>query len=162
MIVSWLKQSPAVIEKANEDMLPELARIHAQSFSIGWGTSELRALYAQKNTFFFVARSADTARSPEPLGFLIVRSAAGEAEVLTIGVSPNARGNGIGRKLMEAGMFHLYSERNSELFLEVDEANKPAVALYKNLGFVKVGERKGYYSSSQGFGTALVMRCNLN
>ena len=45
------------------------------------------------------------------------------------------------------------------MFLEVDKDNAPALALYGRLGFVKVGERPGYYRRSDGMrAPALIMR----
>jgi ribosomal-protein-alanine N-acetyltransferase len=48
------------------------------------------------------------------------------------------------------------------LFLEVDGDNLAALKLYHRFGFVKVGERAGYYRRADGKpATALVMRRNL-
>jgi ribosomal-protein-alanine N-acetyltransferase len=45
------------------------------------------------------------------------------------------------------------------MFLEVDGGNKPALGLYRKLGFETVGERKAYYVSDTGTkSSALVMR----
>jgi ribosomal-protein-alanine N-acetyltransferase len=45
------------------------------------------------------------------------------------------------------------------MFLEVAEDNAPALTLYERFGFVKVGERAGYYRRADGTrATALVMR----
>jgi ribosomal-protein-alanine N-acetyltransferase len=45
------------------------------------------------------------------------------------------------------------------MFLEVVKDNVPALALYERFGFVKVGERAGYYRRPDGTrATAVVMR----
>jgi [ribosomal protein S18]-alanine N-acetyltransferase len=45
------------------------------------------------------------------------------------------------------------------MFLEVDQDNAQALALYDRLGFVRVGERTGYYRRRDGQpATAVVMR----
>ncbi|MDN3721529.1 GNAT family N-acetyltransferase [Roseibium salinum] len=116
---------------------------------------------AQDGVTFLVARRASPYGTRTPLGFLILRTAADEAEVITIAVHPRQRGRGIGKKLMETGFFRLYAERCHHLFLEVDAANQSALLLYRSLGFKEVGRRKGYYGSSDADGTALVMRIDL-
>ena len=54
------------------------------------------------------------------------------------------------------------SRARAPCFLEVDADNVPAIKLYHRFGFVKVGERAGYYRRPDGKpATALVMRRNL-
>ena len=49
-----------------------------------------------------------------------------------------------------------------QMFLEVDGANLPAIALYRRFGFAHVGERKGYYRRPDGApAAALIMRAPL-
>jgi ribosomal-protein-alanine N-acetyltransferase len=63
---------------------------------------------------------------------------------------------------MEVGARRVYRDRLEALFLEVDESNKAAVALYESLGFKTVGRRPRYYGGDNGgTGTALVMRLGL-
>jgi len=50
----------------------------------------------------------------------------------------------------------------NQIFLEVDEGNAPALALYRSFGFHQVGTRKGYYPKKDGTrATALVMKAEL-
>lgn len=58
-----------------------------------------------------------------------------------IGVVPQYRGKGVSRHILHAGMKHLRSVGLSEIGLEVDENNDPAVGLYSATGFKKLGER---------------------
>lgn len=157
----WFWSQPPVIEEALDADLPELAGIHAASFSHQWSVADLARMKAQDGTIVLVARRASPYSSNTAIGFLILRIAADEAEVITIAVHPRQRGRGIGKKLMEAGLFRLYSERCKSLFLEVDASNATAVLLYKSLGFKEVGQRKGYYRDGNGDGTALVMRVDV-
>lgn len=157
----WFWHQPPVVEEALDEDLPKLAEIHAVCFSHAWAADELARMKAQDGTVFLVARRSSPYGTRAPLGFLIVRTAADEAEVITVAVHPRQRGRGIGKRLMEAGLFRLYGDRCKSLFLEVDSANEPALLLYRSLGFRQVGQRKGYYSDSGGDGTALVMRVDL-
>ncbi|HIM62191.1 MAG TPA: GNAT family N-acetyltransferase [Dehalococcoidia bacterium] len=58
-----------------------------------------------------------------------------------IGVVPEYRGKGVSRHILHAGMKYLRSTGLSEIGLEVDGNNGPAVGLYKSTGFKTIGER---------------------
>ena len=158
------KSVVVVIEEAKNQDIPSLADIHDRSFPKGWNESEFVSLLNTPGTSCLVAR-----RKGKPdlssLAFVIVRQTSSEAEIITIATEPNNRSNGIARLLMENLMRKLQADRARSLFLEVEENNIYAVNLYKSLGFKKVGERKGYYTSTkipQGKpSTALVMQCEL-
>ncbi|MET0429646.1 MAG: ribosomal-protein-alanine acetyltransferase, partial [Microvirga sp.] len=48
------------------------------------------------------------------------------------------------------------------VFLEVEEGNAPALALYRRLGFREVGRREGYYARPDGTrAAALTMSLDL-
>ncbi|WP_068311105.1 ribosomal protein S18-alanine N-acetyltransferase [Polycladidibacter hongkongensis] len=156
-----LFSKPPVIRSVSEEDIPAMAKAHAACFSHNWNSAELRGILPQKGTFALAAWQPQVLMPPELVGFVIIRNIVGEAEVLTVAVLPSKQGRGIGRQLMDAAIFQLQADRAETLFLEVDDANTPAVALYKKLGFKQIGERKGYYAASEGAGTALVMRCDL-
>ena len=92
-------------------------------------------------------------------GFVLARLAADEAEILTIAVEAATRGRGVGRALLSESLRQAANAGAKTMFLEVDRSNTPALALYKHLGFVAVGERAGYYRRKDGAReTAIVMR----
>ena len=92
-------------------------------------------------------------------GFILSRLAADEAEILTIAVEAASQGKGVGRALLSENLRQASNAGARTIFLEVDKDNAPALALYGRLGFVKVGERAGYYRRSDGMGApALIMR----
>ena len=157
----WFWTAQPVVEDASADDFEALATIHAQSFGQAWSADELAALAAQDGAMLLLARRGNLYGTRRPLGFVLVRRAADEAEVLTIVVAPRARRRGVGAQLLRAAMSRLYGERIAALFLEVDASNMPALRLYESLGFRRVGERRSYYSRSPADGTALVMRVDL-
>lgn len=162
MIGYWFAPMAAVIEEASDEDVAMLSDIHGRSFARVWSEDEISALASGDGVFVLVAKRANPFGARRPIGFAILRVAADEAEVLTIAVDPRYRGKGHGRRLMEEATRRLYADRVAALFLEVDTANRPAVALYEALGFKAVGERKGYYAAAKdGEGAALVMRCDL-
>jgi len=159
---SWFAAPKPVCEPGRIADADDLAAIHAHAFRHGWPTTEMEALLADPTVTVIVAREGRSAFTRRPVGFVMVRAAADEAEVLTVAVHPSRRSRGIGRLLLEETIRRLYFMRVGSLFLEVDEGNMPALALYRRLGFKEVGQRRNYYAQSGGAtANALVMRADL-
>ena len=70
---------------------------------------------------------------------------------LTIAIVPSRRGKGLGEQLLTALLDQARVEGRSEISLSVEPDN-PAIRLYEQHGFTRVGERTG----------ALVMRATLS
>lgn len=135
---------------------PAMASAHAQAFDTPWDEMDFEDLLDGPGIFGFVVRDDD------PAGVLICRTAAGEAEILTVGVAPWARRRGVGKALMVAAIGVAREIGAAEMFLEVDVDNVGAVALYEGLGFARAGLRKAYYDrGANGRADALVMRLDL-
>jgi ribosomal-protein-alanine N-acetyltransferase len=157
----WKKPAIA-IEEAVDDDLPALADIHEAGFPQAWDAESLAGMKAQPGMRIWVARVAGGHR--RPIGFALVRNAAGEGEVITIATDPTHRRRGIGQALMDHAIRELQRERAERLFLEVSERNVAAIGLYRRLGFHQVGRREGYYRSQadeDGAPGALVMELDL-
>eukprot|EP00435_Cladocopium_sp_Y103_P077859 s1_g1598.t1 len=82
----------------------------------------------------------------QPVGFVLMRSIAGEGEILTIGVLPGVRGAGIGTYLLGI----MLREPMSAVFLDVAADNEAALKLYESQGFELVGRRSAYYKRADG------------
>jgi ribosomal-protein-alanine N-acetyltransferase len=149
------------VQRLSEDDARLLPAIHREDFIRPWSGGEFETLLSQQPVFGFGAWHVGHGSEP-PAGFVLARLAAGEGEILTIAVSRTWRGHGLGRELMEAVLRHLHGERAEALFLEVDETNQPALALYRRLGFGEVARRPAYYDRPGAAKTAaLVMRRDL-
>ncbi|TCD16332.1 ribosomal protein S18-alanine N-acetyltransferase [Oricola cellulosilytica] len=150
-----------VIDPMTPDHAHRMSELHRLTFSRPWTDGEFSDLLAQKTVFGFVARELRRGKA-QVLGFVLVREAAGEAEILTITVAPEWQGRGLGRKLMDSVLAKAHGERIEAIFLEVDETNQPALSLYRKLGFFQVGGRPDYYRDRLGRASAaLVMRRDL-
>lgn len=155
------------IEKLEFSDLQRVSDIHKSSFNNQWDESTIAQTLNSSGISGLVAKSQKP-KAREIGAFLIFRTVAREAEVIMIATVPSHRRSGASRALMAALIRHALSERLNEIFLEVDESNFPALALYKSIGFKKVGERKGYYNrgaknvdSGEPSGNALIMRLDL-
>jgi [ribosomal protein S18]-alanine N-acetyltransferase len=135
-----------------------LAALHGSGFAHAWSESEFERLLADRAVIAHVAR-VDVRGTP--VGFLLSRRAADEAEILTVAVAPSARAKGIARALLARHLGRLAALGTRRIFLEVDDGNRPALRLYARAGFLEVGRRAGYYARAEGSGTALTLRRDL-
>lgn len=159
MIVGLLPKTRVFVDEVSLSEADSLAELHADGFARAWSADDFAALMAADNVFALALRRESPFRARRIVGFVMVRVAADEAEVLTIVVGKPRRGRGYGRRLMEEAMRRLYRERVAACFLEVNRENERAVNLYRKLGFEEVGTRRGYYpSDARSGGSALVMR----
>lgn len=162
MIVGLLPRTRVFVDEALPRDAEALASLHDDGFARGWTADEIAALMVAGNVFTLAVRRESPFRPRHIVGFVVVRVAVDEAEILTITVGRARRGSGYGRMLMEEALRRLYRERVATCFLEVNRDNARAVGLYRALGFEEVGARQGYYPSAAGSnGVALVMRLQL-
>ena len=137
-----------------------LARLHRLSFDQAWEETALAGLLALPGAFGLIACGGKAFETPA--GFVLVRVAGDEGEILTLGVDPAWRRSGVATALMQHAMHQVGGAGAVTLFLEVAVSNLAARDLYARLGFAKVGERIDYYAHPQGEReTALILRANI-
>jgi ribosomal-protein-alanine N-acetyltransferase len=133
-----------------------LARAHASAFAAPWPPEAFTALMGTPGVFAMAA--VDGA----PIGLILMRAIAGEAEVLTLAVEPAHRRRGVARALLRAGLAQAVAMGAEEAFLEVAADNSGALALYREEGFEEAGHRNGYYRRQDGEAVdAVVLRRTL-
>ncbi|HEY4342729.1 MAG TPA: GNAT family N-acetyltransferase [Parvibaculum sp.] len=169
-------ENPGVrISVGDAHSLAPVAALHAAAFDEPWGQAALAGILAMPGAFMLQATGCgvwfgnddnisdnnDNIRQPPLLGFVIARIAADEAEILTVAVDISHRGQGLGRKLMEAAAAFALASGAAALFLEVADDNVAALALYERLGFVTVGMRPDYYARGTARIAARTMRLGL-
>ena len=129
-----------------------MAALHATSFERPWSANDIAKLLTNPAVF------ALSFANETPEGFALAWAAAGDSELLTIAVMPEARRKGFGAVLVEAVIAQAVLRGAQALILDVAEDNPAARALYARLGFVEMGRRKDYYLTSQGPSDALTLR----
>lgn len=77
-------------------------------------------------------------------GFAITRAVANEAELLLLACLPDVRRKGVGGALLRSVINDARDRAATKVYLEVRRGND-ALALYRNNGFIQVGERRAYY-----------------
>lgn len=140
-----------------------IAEIHASAFAHSWSAREIEAMLADRN------HVGDVVVAPALIGdvltgFAISRVIGIEAELLTIALDPEIRGRGHAAMLLKRHAARVRRAGAEQMFLEVADDNAAALALYRRLGFVEIGRRKGYYPSQKAQGgrrDAVTMRWDL-
>jgi ribosomal-protein-alanine N-acetyltransferase len=159
MIFGLRQSSPPIIRLLRPDRAQACARLHAACFAHPWSAEEMAALIASASTVGAVALNSVSGRVH---GFVLSRLAADEAEILTIAVDAAHQGRGVGRALLSENLRQAANAGAKAMFLEVAADNASALVLYERFGFVKVGERTGYYRRADGTrATAIVMSKSL-
>lgn len=148
----------AAVEPATLRDAPALARLHKASFHRGWDAGEFEQLLADRSVLAHRLRMGNTVA-----GFILSRMAADEAEILSVAIAPNLRGRGLAGPLVQTHLGYLAGAGIRTVFLEVEENNRPARALYARTGFSTVGRRERYYKDDSGAQlNAIVMRRDLS
>jgi ribosomal protein S18 acetylase RimI-like enzyme len=89
---------------------------------------------------------------------LLFRKGTSVARLYSIAVAAEARGRGVGRRLMEDAARIARARGSLSLRLEVRRDNSAAIGLYEGLGYRVFGRHAGYYDDGMD---ALRMECRL-
>ncbi len=124
------------------------ALLHAATgFEERWDHNAFDELLAMPGAGGEIAVSAI---DDDPLGLVLWRIAADEAEILTIGVLPDYRRRGVAHFLLETSISAMRQHGVARLFLEVAVNNAAAISLYRCFGFQAEGQRPAYYRTASG------------
>ncbi|HEY3568239.1 MAG TPA: GNAT family N-acetyltransferase [Thermoanaerobaculia bacterium] len=83
-------------------------------------------------------------RDGEPAGVVLIARRGWTCRVAAMGLAPDLRGGGLGRRVMETAIAEARARGDRTMLLEVIEGNAPAVALYKKLGFAQSRRLVGF------------------
>lgn len=123
--------------------LNEISNIITTEFDDFWSASTLESELKSPFSKYIVARIEN-----EIVGFAGVIDTVDRLEITNIVVKKNFRKNGVGNKLL-AELIKLAKENDkTEITLEVNNINFPAIKLYEKNGFKNVGFRKKYYNNT--------------
>jgi ribosomal-protein-alanine N-acetyltransferase len=134
-----------------------LALMHAACFpDEPWDAAAFDRILFLTGVFGWLASAGDG-----PCGFLVARNLGDEAEILTLGVLPEARRAGVGRVLLDVLIGETGRVGLGSVVLEVAADNDAARRLYAACGFVQVGRRPRYYRRAATVADALILRLRL-
>lgn len=143
------RESNLTIEAAGAQFASVLAAIHEPCFEDAWDATAMAALLATPGSTALLA-SEDKTGEKQPCGFVLLRTAADEMEVLTLAVLPHVRRRGVARALMKAVRGHAADAGVKKIFIEYAQDNQAAHALYESVGYARNGVRSNYYRNADG------------
>jgi len=128
------------IEPFSIKYVEDVTEIHSHVLD-GWSMKSLISDLANTSTHSFVA--AYDGRALAFCSYLV----ADDAELIFVCTHPSFRGQGIATKLLTDTIVNDIHVGITRVVLEVRSRNDSAIGLYEKMGFVKLGTRKGFYST---------------
>jgi [ribosomal protein S18]-alanine N-acetyltransferase len=131
----------ARIRAFRREDIPELVSITEESSqAASWSRESYEELCASGGFLAFVSE-----RAGRVSGFVVVRQAGDEGEILNVAVRRENRRKGEGQTLLSAVLEQLHRRGVRRVYLEVRESNETGIAFYQEQGFARTGRRPGYY-----------------
>ena len=129
------------IRKAEKRDVKDIVKRENKCFSTPEAEDSIYS-FLKSQTFFIDVIEDDGVITGHCIYFFVP----GNAEIISVAVTPEKRRMGYGRELV----YHVISKARDnnckEVFLEVRRSNEAAISLYTSIGFHQVGERKGLYT----------------
>ncbi len=121
------------------DVLP-VSRIERETFSMPWSRQGFFDALKLANTLFLVAEE-----DGQIAGYIGMYLSLEEGEITNVAVAENARGRGIGGRLLSEIKKEAKRRSIGKILLEVRVSNQNAIRLYERNGFQICGIRKDFY-----------------
>ena len=143
--------------EANAFDLPVFVSLDKELFPYSpWSASQYKEEFSSPTRHFFVALDQEESI----IGYAgVFAPGHTEADILTVGVVPNHRGQGIAKALMALLTDWANAQGSTAMMLEVKTDNHEAIGLYESLGYLKLNVRKDYFGAGLD---AQVMRLELS
>lgn len=129
-----------VVRPMRRRHLTAVMAIDAVAYARPWPRGVFEADLRRDDRCYVVAQ-----RGRLVVGYAGASVGAGEAHVLTLAVAPDRRGQGVGRRLLDALIAAVHRRGAAAVTLEVRASNAVALRLYERAGFVVEGRRPRYY-----------------
>ncbi len=131
--------SGVAVERICAAHLFEVAELERLCFAEPWSEQALALLLTEDAVGYVCVRDGHVFAYA---GMLI---APFEGQVTNVAVHPDARRQGLGRRVTKALIRDAEEHGLEQIALEVRASNAAAIALYESLGFAVAGRRKNFY-----------------
>ena len=140
------------IAKMTLDDLNNIKDNLISDFDDFWNYSVFKSELESDSSHYLVVKD-----NSKIIGFAGIKVTVPDCDIMNIVVKKDFRNQGIGSLLLKELINLSKSLKVQNLFLEVNEKNRPAILLYNKFGFKKISTRKNYYKDNN----AIVMKLDL-
>lgn len=130
------------IEKMNCTHIDRVCEIENSCFSHPWSRQSIENELNNDTSLFWVATENN-----DVIGYIGMSVVIDEGYIFNVAVDDTHRKKGVGTALINELVTYGKKNNFSFITLEVRESNVTAQSLYSKFGFIKVGERRDYYSN---------------
>ncbi|HEX7380797.1 MAG TPA: ribosomal protein S18-alanine N-acetyltransferase [Nevskiaceae bacterium] len=123
------------------ERVAQVADVDRRAYRFPWSEAVFRdCLSAGYHGWVMLVGSGDALA-----GYVVLSVGAAEAHILNLCVAPEYQRRGFGRVLLKHALDAARAMDTRVVFLEVRRSNDIAMALYRDVGFRRIGVRRGYY-----------------
>lgn len=144
-----------MIRRLHKDDVPKVLAIEKAVHVVPW-TKEIFHICLNDHYHGWVYEETN-----HIIGFAIASIIKEECHIVNVAVMRDHQRLGVGKTLLAEVLKHAKAQGAQMAYLEVRQTNIPAINLYKQLNFIQVGRRIGYYPAFPGREDALVFVKNL-
>ena len=123
-----------------KDFVKEIAETEEKCFSEPWSESAVSGFLSFSYNGALVCLC-----DGKFAGYITYTAVCDEVQIANVATEPSFRRKGVGRCLVEELKKLAVENKSTVIMLEVRESNVPAISLYENAGFERVGVRKNFY-----------------
>ena len=138
--------SSVTIRPMEPEDIPAVAELEQEAFDDPWPESAFHDMLTPKNRFNLVLTNGDAC----PKGYLCAKCVDDEIQIHNIAVDASCRKRGYGRELMLAAEAEGLRLGAFGSVLDVRSTNTAALAMYRHLGYRRIGRRRNYYERPVG------------
>jgi len=133
--------------------IDEIEAIESECFTSPWSRDCFSSIVKREGSLSLVAHHADAV-----IGYVISFWAEDGFVIANLAVTDGFRGQGVGRRLLEAALKAGRDSGTRWAFLDVREGNQTAIRLYARMGFRTVGKRPDYYDHPREDSLVMALR----
>lgn len=120
--------------------LEELYALDCDFMAQNWSKNQWEEVQTSNNYLLLVGFSEETL-----IGFALFQNGPDQFHLLKIVTQGSFQGRGNGKALLE----RVIADHKRSIYLEVEESNRAAIALYQSMGFSQIFKKENFYSNGE-------------